>query len=39
MTTYIPESLREFVAERAASQCEYCQLPQTARLFRFVYFR
>lgn len=35
MTTYVSESLRAFVAERADSKCEYCQLPQTARLFRF----
>lgn len=26
--TYIPDSLREEVAVRAQSRCEYCQLPQ-----------
>ena len=35
MSEYISETLRQLVEERADGRCEYCHLPQTARLFRF----
>ncbi len=33
MTTYIPESLRRQVMERAQERCEYCRVHQDDRLF------
>ena len=35
MSRYIPESIRQFVAERANYQCEYCLLPQRIAGFQF----
>jgi glutaredoxin len=33
--TYVPNSLRQLVAERANSRCEYCQFPQSAAMLAF----
>ncbi|MBX2889729.1 MAG: HNH endonuclease [Saprospiraceae bacterium] len=35
MSRYIPESIRQFVAERANYQCAYCLLPQHIAGFQF----
>ncbi|MBS1252062.1 MAG: hypothetical protein MAG451_01098 [Anaerolineales bacterium] len=34
MSEHISERLRQLVEKRAEGQCEYCRLPQTARLLR-----
>ena len=33
--TYIPEALRRLVVARAYNCCEYCRMPQAAKLFTF----
>lgn len=35
MSRYIPESVRQLVAERANHRCEYCLLPQRVAGFQF----
>lgn len=35
MSRYISETLRAFVAERAAHRCEYCRIPERFSNFRF----
>ncbi len=35
MPGYIPNQLRRLTAERAGNKCEYCRLPQKARISKF----
>ena len=35
MSRYIPDTIRQLVAQRARYCCEYCQLPQSASYYSF----